>query len=244
MITKKSRLYRVNSIKRRRRRRRMSSSSSSSDSSVGGFNTKHYQIKSSKTFSTWKTKTLAVAKASGLKKYLVANQTVLSDDEFDALVVNYINADRSTRDGKLIAREYESEKKKKDSWAKAEKLMVNSIVSSSMMKRLGLCESPKEMFECICKKYGRESNTDLDGLIKEIQSMKLRSMKTDPEDYFTEIDDLNDCIEKIDPNQVKNPRAICLIIMNGLHRKYRTVKTSIELNNEEDDLDQIKTKVH
>ena len=161
-----------------------SSSSSSSDSSVGGFNTKYYQIKSSKMFSTWKTKTLAVAKASGLKKYLVSNQTVLSDDEFDALVVNYINADRSTRDGKLIAREYESEKKKKDSWAKAEKLMVNSIVSSSMMKRLGLCKSPMEMFECICKKYGRESGTDLDGLIKEIQSMKLRSMKTDPEDFF------------------------------------------------------------
>ena len=143
----------------------MSSSSSSSDSSVGGSNKKHFQIRSSKTFSTWKTKTLAVAKASGLKKYLVTNQTVLSDDEFDALLVNYINSDRSTREGKLLAREYESEKKKKDSWAKAEKLMVNSIVSNSMIKRLGLCASPKEMFECICKKYGRESGTELDACL-------------------------------------------------------------------------------
>ena len=145
-----------------------------------------------------------MAEATGLKKYLVSDQNVLTEDEFDALTVEYINSDQTTRDGKLKKREYIMEKKKRENWSKAKRMMVNSIVSRTMFKRIGLCDTPKEMFELICRKYGRQKGSDLDGLINEIQTIKLRSMKTDPEDFFTEIDDLNDSIEKIDPQQVFN----------------------------------------
>jgi hypothetical protein len=130
-----------------------------------------------------------MAEATGLKKYLVSDQIVLTEDEFDALSVEYINSDQTTRDGKLKKREYIMEKKKRDNWSKAKRMMVNSIVSRTMFKRIGLCDTPNEMFELICRKYGRQKGSDLDGLIKEIQTIKLRSMKPDPEDFFTKIDD-------------------------------------------------------
>ena len=147
-------------------------SSSSSDSSVDDNVKNHYKkIRSYKTYSTWRIMTLAIAKASGLKKYLTSDQVVLDEDEFDALTIKWLNSDKTTREGKLVKAEHDAEKKKRDDFAKAQKMMMNSVGSTTMIKRLGLLQTPKQMFEAICKKYGRESPADLNGLIEEIQTI-------------------------------------------------------------------------
>ena len=217
---------------------------SDSDESYKGSTSKGIKLRSRKGFLTWKNRTLAYADAGGFKKFLLTDQNVLSEDEIDTLNVDYINIDPAdVRGSKLAKKAWEDEKKKRKSAAKAKSMMTLSCSTNAASRKIGLCASPKAMFDALCEMYGRQNESDLTRLVQDIDDMKMKSMKENPDDFFTEIDELNDLIENIDTNQRKNDRAVAIIIMKNMLDGYESVKSSIQLNKETGDLQAIKEKM-
>ena len=68
-------------------------------------------------------------------------------------------------------------------------------------------------------------------------------MSVDPDDYFTQMNELNEQISQIDSDQKRNTKSLALIIMSGLNKNYSEVKTNIQLANQETDLPIIMEKV-
>ena len=68
-------------------------------------------------------------------------------------------------------------------------------------------------------------------------------MSVDPDDYFTQMNELNEQISQIDPDQKRNTKSLALIIMSGLNKNYSEVKTNIQLANQETDCAVIMEKV-
>ena len=48
------------------------------------------------------------------------------------------------------------------------------------------------MYNVLCKKYASKEDEDLTDLIDDFKDCKLKSKKVDPEDWYTEIDQINE----------------------------------------------------
>ena len=218
--------------------------SSSSESSAGRPKSKFFTIKRSKDFQNWKTMTLAVADNLGIRKYLEEDVVVLSEDQIELLEDDVFNIDQIAEPlaYKTAKRKYVKEKEKRKKYLKAVKMMTSSVKNAALRK-VQLCTTPKEKFEAICTRFGRQRGEDLGGLVEELQNFKFKKMSVDPDDYFTQMNELNEQISQIDPNQKKNTKSLALIIMSGLNKNYSEVKTNIQLGNQETDLPIIMEKV-
>ena len=80
-------------------------------------------------------------------------------------------------------------------------------------------------------------------LKRELENFKIASMKTDPDNYFAEMSELNDQIRLIDADEAKTTKALAIIATEGLHKKYKTVKTHLEMTNDDQNWDVVKSQV-
>ena len=219
-------------------------SSSSDESTTQSRSAKSIKISRSKDFNNWKIRTIANASASGLTKYLLTDQTVVTEDELDDLQAewNAFNPRTEAQEYRIAQVEYKKAKKNREKWMKAIKLLTDSVTSNTLRK-MNEVDSPKEKFDIICLKYGRSQQKDLGVLKRELENFKIASMKTDPDNYFAEMSELNDQIRLIDADEAKTTKALAIIATEGLHKKYKTVKTHLEMTNDDQNWDVVKSQV-
>ena len=188
--------------------------------------------------------TLAVADNLGIRKYLEEDVVVLSEDQIEQLEDDVFDIDQNAEPlaYKIAKRKYIKEKEKRKKYLKAVKMMTSSVKNAALRK-VQLCTTPKEKFEAICTRFGRQRGEDLGGLVSELQNFRFKKMSVDPDDYFTQMNELNEQISQIDPHQKKNTKSLALIIMSGLNKNYSEVKTNIQLANQETDCAIIMEKV-
>ena len=215
----------------------------SSDSSEASKAMKVYKLRSRRHFATWKQKTLANASTRGFEQYLLNDIPVKTQNEIDTAEQDYINeADNGQRRVKKgTMNKYKRERQK--SLATAE--MLTNSVRFKDLKILAKCKlNPKTMFEAICKKYGSEEDSNLTDLLDEFMECNLKGKKHDPEDWFRELDEINEQLEKIDPDFKKTEKELGAHILANLPKGYRTIKNIIRMDdNYLDDLSAMKKRI-
>ena len=214
----------------------------SSDSSTMS-ETKVCKLRSRKYFPIWKQKILSAASSKGYDKYLTTSVAVKTDAEIDAKEVDYINEadDKQRRIKKGELHKMKSERKK--SLAAAE--MLTNSVRSKDLKMLANCKlDPKKMFDKICKRYGSEEDTDLSDLLDDFNDCVLKSKRKDPEDWYAELDQINEQLEGIDAAFAKSEKEIAAHILSSLPKGYKAVKTIIQMDdNHLDDVSKLKKHI-
>ena len=87
-------------------------SSSSDESTTQSRSAKSIKISRSKDFNNWKIRTIANASASGLTKYLLTDQTVVTEDELDDLQAewNAFNPRTEAQEYRIAQVEYKKAK--------------------------------------------------------------------------------------------------------------------------------------
>ena len=169
----------------------------SSNSSNSGDHTKVYKLKSRKNFPAWKQKTLSLASSKGYERFLLKTVKVPTEDKVNGKEQDYIQETDKTK-----AKQYKKElglmkKERKKSLAAA--AMLTGSVRTKDLKMLKKCKNdPRKMFEVISNKYGTKEDKDLTKLVDEFNECKLKSRKHDPEDWFAELDTVNEQLGEID----------------------------------------------
>ena len=215
----------------------------SSDSSDSGSDTKVYKLRSRRYFPIWKQKMLSSASSKGFDKYLLNDVQVKTEAEIDTKETEYINeADdnvRRVKKGELV----QMKRERKKSLAAAAAL--TSSVRSKDLKTLAKCKlDPKKMFDTICKKYGSEEDTDLSDLLDDFNDCTLKSKKCDPEDWYAELEQINEQLSEIDTAFMKSDKEVTAHILNNLPKGYKAIKTIIQMNdNYLDDLGKVKKQI-
>ena len=216
---------------------KMSSSSESEDDA------KVYKLRSRSYFPIWKQKTLSMASSRGFEKYLSTSVPVNTEAEIDAKMAAYIN---ETDDGarRVLKGELSQMKRARKKSLEAANMLTNSVRSKDL-KMLANCKSdPKKMFDKICKKYGSEEDTDLSDLLDDFNECGLKTKKMDPEDWYAELDQINEQLEGIDTSFKKSEKEVAAHILNSLPRGYKSVKTIIQMDdNYLDDLSKVKKQI-
>ena len=216
----------------------MSSSSSESEG-----NTKVYKLRSRTHFPAWKQKIISAASSKGFEKYLTSNVAVKTEAEIDQDEADYINEvddhRRRVKRGLLS----QAKRTRKKSLAAAE--MLTNSVRSKDLKMLSKCKlDPKAMFDKICSKYGTEEDTDLSDLLEDFNECTLKSKKHDPEDWFGELEQINEQLNDIDKDFAKSEKEMAAHIISGLPKAYSAVRTIITMKDDYlDDVDAIKKQI-
>ena len=214
--------------------------SSNSDSEE---NAKLYKLRSRRGFPIWRQKTMSTASAKGFDQYLTSNIQVKTQAELDAKEIEMINETdddlRRIKKGELI----KLKRERKRSLAAAE--ILTSSVRSKDLKTLAKCKlNPRAMFEVLCKKYGNGEDEDLTDLLDDFKECKLKSKKVDPEDWYAELDQINEQLEEIDGDFAKSDKEMTAHILANLPKGYNTVAKFIKLGDGYlDDLDKVKQHV-
>ena len=123
--------------------------------------------------------------------------------------------------------------------------MLTISVRSRDLKMLSKCKlNPKMMFDKICKKYGTEEDTDLTDLLDDFNECKLKSKKKNPEDWFADIEQINEQLGDIDTDFQKSEKEITAHVINHLPRGYSAVKTVIQMDdNYLNDLEKVQSQI-
>ena len=207
-----------------------------SDSSESGTNTKVYKLKSRRNFQSWKQKTLSMASSKGYERFLLEDVKIEEPDDIDLMEEDYINeVDEDRR------------RKKRNLWKKAKKLRKNSLEAAAMLtcsvmskdlKMIAKCNNnPYKMFEVVSKKYGKREDTDLTELLDDFENCKLKSRKDDPDDWFAELEQINEHLGEIDKDFRKGKKEVCSHIIKNLPKGYSGLRTVIQM--EDDHLDKL-----
>ena len=202
-----------------------------------------FKLRSRKAFPIWKQKVMSAASARGFDQYFTKNLAVKTQDELDQQETDVINEtddnQRRVKKGELA--KWKRERKR----SLATAAMLTSSVRSKDLKTLAKCKlNPKLMFEAICKKYGTEEDEDLTDLLDDFKDCKLKSRKTDPEDWYAELEQINEQLEEIDSDFAKSEKEIAAHILASLPKGYKTVKKFIKMgDNYLDDLDKVKKQI-
>ena len=169
----------------------------SSDSSNSGQDSKVYKLRSRRYFPIWKQKTLSSAFSKGFEEYLLKNKSVKTQDEIDIKETSYINKTDDVKRRVMKGELGKWKRERRRSLAAAS--MLTSSVRTKDLKMLAKCKlDPNKMFEMICKKYGTEEDSDLSDLLDDLKSCKLKGRKHDPEDWYAELDQVNELLGEID----------------------------------------------
>ena len=217
----------------------------SSDSSNSDSNTKVYKLRSRYYFPIWKQKTLSSASARGLDKFFTQNVTVKTETEVDTMETEYINETDDGKRRKLKGELNQMKRERRKSLAAA--AMLTNSVKSKDLKMLSSCKiNPKKLYDKICKKYGSEEDTDLTDLLDDFKESKLKSKKKDPEDWFSEIEQIKEQLDAIDNTFVKSEMEVTAHILSNLPKGYKSVKTIIQMDDnylDEEDFQALENKL-
>ena len=109
--------------------------------------------------------------------------------------------------------------------------LITSNVRDKDLKQLAKCKlNPKAMFNVLSKKYENNEDEDIDDLLDDFKKCKLKSKKKDPEDWYTELDEINEQLEEIDNDFKKSEKEMTAHILANLPRKgYKTLKEMIKM---------------
>ena len=200
----------------------------SSDDSDSERNTKVYKLKSRKNFQAWKQKTLSMASTRGLERFLLNDVPVDSEQEIEVKLNEYVNeADDDKR------------RKKKIVWSSAKKIRNKSLEAASMLtcsvrskdlKMIAKCKNnPFKMFEVIGSRYGSNEDSDLTELLDDFDNCKLDDKKTDPEDWFADLEQINEQLGDIDQDFKKSTKELCSHVLKNLPKGYSGLKTMLQM---------------
>ena len=216
----------------------------SSDSSDSGDNAKVYRLRSKKTFPIWKQKIISAASSRGFEQFLQKDMPVKTQDELDTIETNYINETDDAQRRKLKAELSKHKRERRRSLAAAD--LITSNVKDKDLKPLAKCKlNPKQMFDTLIKKYENNEDEDIDDLLEEFKECRLKSRKKDPEDWYVEIDELNEQLGEIDSDFKKSEKEMAAHVLSNLPRRgYNNLKDMIKMNdNYLNDLDKVKKQV-
>ena len=208
-------------------------------SSESDENTKVYKLRSRAEFPVWKQKVMSIASAKGFDQYLTTNLPVKTQAELDNKeldMISEVNDDvRRVLKGELT----KWKRERKRSLAAAD--MLTSSVRSKDLKTLAKCKlNPKLMFDVLIKKYGSEEDEDLTDLLDDFKECTLKSKKSDPEDWFAELEQINEQLEDIDKDFAKSEKEVVAHILANLPKGYKTVKRFIKMKDKYlDDFDKV-----
>ena len=72
----------------------------------------------------------------------------------------------------------------------------------------------------------------------------MKSKKTDPEDWFAELEMINEQLEEIDNDFMKSDKEVAAHILANLLKGYKTIKKFIKMGDKYlDDLEKVKKQV-
>ena len=214
-----------------------------SDSSDSGENMRVFKLRSRRSFPTWKQKIMSVASAKGFDQYITNNIAVKTQAELDLKETDMIN--ESNEDARRVMKgELTKWTRERNRSLKAAEMLTSSVQSKDL-KTLAKCKlNPYLMFETLCKKYGSEEDEDLTDLLDDFNDCKLKSKKNDPEDWYAELEMINEQLEEIDSAFKKSEKEIAAHILANLPKGYSTVKKFIKMGDKYlDDLDKVKKQV-
>ena len=205
----------------------MPSSYSSSDEESRSGSTKYFRIRNEHDFQSWQLKTLAKAREKGFETFL----TTSTQDHTQA----DIEAQQNKADAESDAtKKYVEERKLKSMLvhnkkrAAATNMMINSV-RGTMAKRLAtMSNEPHDMYEAICKRFGnKDGDRGLSDLKDAFDSYKLKAWWRNPEDYFANLEWMNEEIRKYDPAFAATKKALVMHVLRHLGKPYKQVKSII-----------------
>jgi len=107
-------------------------------------------------------------------------------------------------------------------------MMMLAMPSSMSAKLEDVRDDPFKMWTRICAKYDRMSNNQLPTLCKLFSKCKLKRTKTEPDDWFTELNMINEKINRIDPEFTNSEKQMAMHIMNNMCKQYASLKVILE----------------
>ena len=124
-------------------------------------------------------------------------------------------------------------------WSKAEKVrnksleaasMLNCSVRSKDLKMIAKCKNdPFKMFEVIGSRYGSCEDSDLTELLDDFENCNLEDKRADPEDWFANLEQINEQLEDIDKDFKKISKELCSHLLKNLPRGYSGLKAMLQM---------------
>lgn len=217
--------------------------SSGSDNETRGRKSSYIKLTGRKKFAEWKRKTEALAAQQGYMRFLKSEVEVPTEEELETEWAK-VEAESDPDAQKKLKTKYLKKKSTRKLSTSASCMLMMSV-PGNMSKKLEPCmESPYTMFKIVCAKYDKKGNNKLSNLCKELEKCKLRNTKTEPDDWFTNLTNLNDRIEKISPDFKKTEKQLAMHIMNNMCDEYKDLKLLIENKaNYLDDIEDLQTTI-
>ena len=217
--------------------------SSGSDNEAAGNKSSYIKLTGRKKFAEWKRKTEALAAQQGYKRFLMSEVEVPTEEELET-EWSKVEAEANVETQKKLKTKYLKLKSIRKLSTSASCMLMMSV-PGNMSKKLEPCmESPYTMFKIVCAKYDKKGNNKLSNLCKELEKCKLRSIKIEPDDWFTNLSNLNDRIEKISADFKKTEKQLAMHIMNNMCDEYKDLKLLIDnKTNYLDDIEDLQTTI-
>ena len=203
----------------------------------------YVRFKNRKHFPEWKRKTEALAGQQGYARFLNKDIKIKDEDDLEALYIDY-QAETDAKAKKTLKTEYLKEKRNAKLSTTASCMLMLAMPASMSQKLEEVKHDPFKMWNKICEKYDKKNNNKLTSLCKEFTKLKLRKTKTDPDDWFTELNVVNEKIGRINSAFKNSEKQLAMHIMNNMCSAYSGLKVILENDpNYLNDLDMIQTKI-
>ncbi len=218
--------------------------SSESENDGGGSKTSGYiKLTGRKKFAEWKRKTEALAAQQGYSRFLINDIQVATEDELEIEWAK-VEAETDVNTQKQMKIRYLKMKSTRKLSTSASCMLMMAVPGTMSKKLEPHMENPHAMYITICSKYDKRGNNKLSNLCKELEKCKLRSVRTEPDDWFTNLTNLNDRIEKISADFKKTDKQLAMHIMNNMCDSYKDLKLLIEnKTNYLDDIEELQTTI-
>ncbi len=217
--------------------------SSSSENEGAKHKSGYIKLTSRKKFAEWKRKTEALAAQQGYLRFLNNDVQVASEDDLEQEWIDVQNENNPNTQKKLKSRYLKTKSTRKLSTSAA--CMLIMAVPGTMSKKLESCDNnPYEMYKLICAKYDKKGNNKLSNLCQELEKCKLKNIKMEPDDWFTNLINLNERIEKICQGFGKSEKQLAMHIINNMCSEYKELKLLIENKpNYLDDIEELQVTI-
>jgi hypothetical protein len=218
-------------------------SSESENDGVGSKTSGYIKLTGRKKFAEWKRKTEALAAQQGYSRFLINDIQVPTEDELEVEWAK-VEAETDLNTQKQMKIRYLKMKSTRKLSTSASCMLMMAVPGTMSKKLESHMENPHAMYRTICSKYDKRGNNKLSNLCKELEKCKLRSVRTEPDDWFTNLSNLNDRIEKISADFKKTDKQLAMHIMNNMCDSYKDLKLLIEnKTNYLDDIEELQTTI-
>jgi hypothetical protein len=216
---------------------------SSSENKGAKHKSGYIKLTSRKKFVEWKRKTEALAAQQGYLRFLNNDVQVASEDDPEQEWIDVQNENDLDAQKKLKLRYLKRKSTRKLSTSAA--CMLIMVVPGTMLKKSESCNNnPYEMYKLICAKYDKKGNSKLSNLCQKLEKCKLKNIKVEPDDWFTNLVNLYDRIEKNCQGFGKSEKQLAMHIINNMCSKYKELKLLIENKpNYLDDIEELQVTI-